>query len=348
LSEKEANSSDRRQPEQNKIERRDPEANPRTNQGDQTMTAQQHPAAVTSLQPMLEFNAAPTRENLTAISKLGNVAARVRFSIKSRSVEKFKPSPRHRKEVTRTVDGSLELTVRVVGREQAPITMTARSLHNMLEIYRSFEGQLFKLEVIRQHTYGPTVRVWSIEDLQAQYAAQSYGQTLEQCRTRAEAIVNSRIIVEGLVYAIAREPVYVVGLGDTLISTDEPFGPDRPDLMNQTYNALEREAAVIAQKQHISKRRQRKTGGLGAVIHVLDSRAVQRPNNQTNRQAVEDEAVRKTLERVRSVFNLNRITETVEARVVEELHAILEQSRAKRQPKPAPPEITAVIPDHVN
>jgi hypothetical protein len=327
------------------------------------MTAQQHPTAATNPQPMLEFNAAPTRENLTAISKLGNVAARVRFSIKSRSVEKYKPSPRHRKEITRTVEGSLELTVRVMGREQAPIVMTARSSHNMLEIYRGFEGQLFKLEVIRQHTYGPTVRVWSIEDVQAQaqYAAQSYGQTLEQCRTRAEAIVNSRIIVEGLVYAIAREPVYVVGLGDTLISTDEPFGPDRPDLMNQTYNALEREAAVIAQKQHISKRRQRKTGGLGAVIHVLDPRAVQRPSNQTNRQAVEDDAVRKTLERVRSVFNLNRITEAVEARVVEELHAILEQSRAKRerparcrlvskkrQPQPAAPEITPVIPDHVN
>jgi hypothetical protein len=314
------------------------------------MTAHQHPTTATNLQPMLEFNAAPTRENLTAISKLGNVAARVRLSIKSRSVEKYKPSPRHRKEITRTVEGSLELTVRVVGREQAPITMTARSLHNALEIYRSFEGQLFKLEVIRQHTYGPTVRVWSIEDLQsqAQYAAQSYGQSLEQCRTRAEAIVNSRIIVEGLVYAIAREPVYVVGLGDTLISTDEPFGPDRPDLMNQTYNALEREAAVTAQKQYISKRRQRKTGGLGAVIHVLDPRAVQRPSNQTNRQAVEDEAVRKTLERVRFVFNLNRTTETVEARVVEELHTILEQSRAKRHPKPAAPEITPIIPDHVN
>jgi hypothetical protein len=320
------------------------------NQGDPTMTAQQHPTAATNPQPMLEFNAAPTRENLTVISKLGNVAARVRFSIKCRSVEKYKPSPRHRKEITRTVEGSLELTVRVVGREQAPIVMTARGMHNILEIYRSFEGQLFKLEVIRQHTYGPTVRVWSIEDVQAQaqYAAQSYGQTLEQCRTRAEAIANSRIIVEGLVYAIAREPVYVVGLGDTLISTDEPFGPERPDLMNQTYNALEREAAMTAQKQHISKRRQRKTGGLGAVIHVLDPRAVQRPSNQTNRQAVEDEAVRKTLERVRSVFNLNRITETIEARVVTELHAILEQSRAKRQPKPTPPEITAVIPDHVN
>jgi hypothetical protein len=314
------------------------------------MTAHQHPTAATNPQPMLEFNAAPTRENLTAISKLGNVAARVRFSIKSRSVEKFKPSPRHRKEITRNVEGSLELTVRVVGREQAPITMTARSSHNMLEIYRSFEGQLFKLEVIRQHTYGPTVRVWSIDDLQAQaqYAAQSYGQTLEQCRTRAEAIVNSRIIVEGLVYAIAREPVYVVGLGDTLISTDEPFGPDRPDLMNQTYNALEREAAVTAQKQHISKRRQLKTGGLGAVIHVIDPRAVQRPSNQTNRQMVEDEAVRKTLERVRSVFNLNRITEAVEARVVEELHTILERSRAKRQPKPAALEITSIIPDHIN
>jgi hypothetical protein len=314
------------------------------------MTAHQNLTTATNPQPMLEFNAAPTRENLTAISKLGNVAARVRFSIKTRSVEKYKPSPRHRKEITRTVEGSLELTVRVVGREQAPITMTARSSHNMLEIYRSFEGQLFKLEVIRQHTYGPTVRVWSIEDLQAQtqYAAQSYGQTLEQCRTRADAIVNSRIIVEGLVYATAREPVYLVGLGDTLISTDEPFGPDRPDLMNQTYNALEREAAVIAQKQHISKRRQRKTGGLGAVIHVLDPRDVQRPSNQTNRQVVEDEAVRKTLERVRSVFNLNRITEAVEARVVTELHAILEQSRAKRYPKPAAPEITPIMPDHVN
>jgi hypothetical protein len=326
------------------------------------MTAQQHPATANP-QPMLEFNAAPTRENLTAISKLGNVAARVRFSIKTRSIEKFKPSPRHRKEITRIVDGSLELTVRVVGREQAPITMTARSLQNVLEIYRSFESQLFKLEVIRQHTYGPTVRVWSIEDVQAQaqYAAQGYGQTLEQCRTRAEAIVNSRIIVDGLVYAIAREPVYAVGLTDSLNSIDDPFGLERPDLMNQTYNAFEREAAMKAQKQHISKRRQRKTGGLGAVIHVLDPRAVQRPSNQTNRQTVEDEAVRKTLERVRSVFNLNRITEAVEARVVEELHAILEQSRAKRerparcrlvskkrQPKPAAPEITSIISDHVN
>jgi hypothetical protein len=314
------------------------------------MTAQQHPATATNPQPMLEFNAAPTRENLTAISKLGNVAARVRFSIKSRSVEKYKPSPRHRKEITRTVDGSLELTVRVVGREQAPITMTARSSHNMLEIYRSFEGQLFKLEIVRQHTYGPTVRVWSIEDLQAQahYAAQSYGQTLEQCRTRAEAVVNSRIIVEGLVYAVAQEPVYMVGLTDSLNSIDDPFGIERPDLMNQTYNALERESAVRAQKQHISKRRQRKTGGLGAVIHVLDPRAVQRPSNQTNRQMVEDEAVRKTLERVRSVFNLNRITEAVEARVITELHNILEQSRAKRQPKPTAPEITPIIPEHVN
>jgi hypothetical protein len=314
------------------------------------MTAQQHPTAATNPQPMLEFNAVPTRENLTAISKLGNVAARVRFSIKCRSVEKYKPSPRHRKEVTRTVEGSLELTVRVVGREQAPITMTARSLQNVLEIYRSFEGQLFKLEVIRQHTFGKTERVCSLEDVQgqAQYAAHSYGQTLEQCRTRAEAVVNSRIIVEGLVYAVAREPVYVVGLGDTLITTDEPFGPDRPDLMNQTFNALEREAAMTAQKQHISKRRQRKAGGLGAVIHVLDPQAVQRPSNQINRQVVEDDAIRKTLERVRSVFNLNRITEAVEARVVEELHATLEQSRAKRQPKPAPPDITPIIPDHVN
>jgi hypothetical protein len=314
------------------------------------MTAQQHPTTVTNPQPMLEFNAAPTRENLTAISKLGNVAARVRFSIKSRSIEKFKPSPRHRKEITKTVEGSLELTVRVVSREQAPIVMTARSLQNTLEIYRSFEGQLFKLEVIRQHTYGKTERVCSLEDLQAQaqYAAQSYGQTLEQCKARAEAVVNLRIIVEGLVYAIAQEPVYAVGLTDALNSIDDPFGLERPDLMNQTYNALEREAAVIAQKQHISKRRQRKTGGLGAVIHVLDPRAVQRPSNQINRKAVEDDAVRKTLERVRSVFNLNRITEAVEARVITELHAILEQTNSKRQPKPAPPLIAPVFPDHMN
>ena len=68
------------------------------------MTAHQHPTNTTNPQPLLEFNAAPTRENLTAISKLGNVAARVRFSIKSRSLEKFKPSPRHRKEITRTVE----------------------------------------------------------------------------------------------------------------------------------------------------------------------------------------------------------------------------------------------------
>ena len=322
-------------------------------------TAQQPVNPQHNPQPLLEFNAAPTRENLTAISKLGNVAARVRFSIKTRSIEKYKPSPRHRKEMTRTVEGSLELTVRVVSREQAPITMTARSLQNVLEIYRSFEGQLFKLEVIRQNTFGKSERVCSLEDLQsqAQYAAQTYGQTLEQCKTRAEAVVNSRIIVEGLVYAIAREPVYVVGLGETLISTDEPFGLDRPDLMNQTFNALEREAAVTAQKRHISKRRRRtncsqdakrKTGGLGAVIHVLEPRAVKRPSNQINRQVVEDEAVKRTLERVRYVFSLNRITEAVEARVVTELHAMLERAKAKRQPKPAPPEITPIIPDHVN
>jgi predicted flap endonuclease-1-like 5' DNA nuclease len=90
--------------------------------------------------PTLEFNAPPTRENLTAIAKLGDVAARVRFSIRARGIEKFKQSSRHRRETTRQVESTLELTMRVVGRDQAPIVMTERTIYNTLEIYRRFEN----------------------------------------------------------------------------------------------------------------------------------------------------------------------------------------------------------------
>jgi hypothetical protein len=125
------------------------------------MTAHINPTSTTQPalfnSPTLEFvmclhalhDAPPTRENLTAIARLGDVAARVRFSIQARGVERFKPNPRGRRESTRPVEGTLELTVRVVGREQAPIVMTERTIYNTLEIYRRFENQLFKLEVER-------------------------------------------------------------------------------------------------------------------------------------------------------------------------------------------------------
>ena len=104
---------------------------------EETMTAFTNPTSpampILATQPMLEFNAPPTLENLTVISKLGQVAARVRFTVHTRSIEKYKPSPRHRRESTRTVEGELELTVRVVGRAQAPIVMTARHVNNVLE-----------------------------------------------------------------------------------------------------------------------------------------------------------------------------------------------------------------------
>ena len=109
------------------------------------MTAHTNPISpamsILAAQPMLEFvtplralhDAPPTLENLTVISKLGQVAARVRFTVHTRCIEKYKPSPRHRREITRTVEGELELTVRVVGRAQAPIVMTARHANNVLE-----------------------------------------------------------------------------------------------------------------------------------------------------------------------------------------------------------------------
>jgi predicted flap endonuclease-1-like 5' DNA nuclease len=95
------------------------------------MTAQMNPTSTTQHalfnSPMLEFNAPPTRENLTAIARLGDVAARVRFSIRARGIEKFKQSARHRRETTRQVESTLELTMRFVGRDQAPIVMTEES-----------------------------------------------------------------------------------------------------------------------------------------------------------------------------------------------------------------------------
>ena len=158
-------------------------------------------------------------------------------------------------------------------------------------------------------TYGKTERVCSLEDIRerAQYAAQSYGQNLEHCRTCAEKVVNSRIIVEGLVYALAAEPMYVTGLGDVLITTDQPYGLERPDLMASMFNALERDAAATAMKKAISKRRNRNTGGLGAVIHVFDSRAVTRPTNAQNRQAVENAIVQKVLEQMRRILEPRKI-----------------------------------------
>jgi hypothetical protein len=303
------------------------------------MTAQINPTSTTQPalfnSPMLEFNAPPTRENLTAIAKLGDVAARVRFSIRARGIERFKPNPRSRRESTRSVEGTLELTVRVVGREQAPIVMTERTIYNTLEIYRRFENQLFKLDVIRVNTYGKTERVCTLEDVQqkALREAHLYSHPLEQCRIRAEAVVNSRIIVEGLVYALAPEPVYVTGMGDVLITSDQPYGLERPDLMASMFNALAREAAAHDLKQSMSKRRNRKTGGLGAVIHVLDARAVTRPNNQHYRQAVEDHAVQRALEQIRRILEPRNITKAVKARVLDTLHGELETKRAKRQVK---------------
>jgi hypothetical protein len=318
------------------------------------MTAHINPASTQPAlfnSPTLEFNAPPTRENLTAIARLGDVAAscsqdgtwravraRVRFSVRVRGIEKFKQSSRHRRETTRQVESTLELTMRVMGRDQAPIVMTERTIYNTLEIYRQFENQLFKLEVIRVNTYGKTERVVSLEDIRerAQYAAQSYAQNLEHCRTCAEKVVNSRIIVEGLVYALAPEPMYVTGLGDVLITTDQPYGLERPDLMASMFNALERDAAVAAMKKGISKRRNRKTGGQGAVIHVFDTRAVTRPSNQQNRQAVEDASVQKVLEQMRRILEPRNVTKAVKARVLDTLHGELEAERAKHQGRSTP------------
>jgi hypothetical protein len=305
------------------------------------MTAHINPTSTTQPalfnSPTLEFNAPPTRENLTAISKLGDVAARVRFSIHAKGIERFKPNPRSRRESTRPVEGTLELTVRVVGRDQAPIVMTERTIYNTLEIYRRFENQLFKLEVIRVNTYGKTERVCSLEDVQqkALREAQLYSQPLEQCRTRAEAVVNSRIIVEGLIYAFAPEPVYVTGSSDVLITSNQPYGLERPDLMVSMFNALEREAAALDLKQSMSKRRHRKKGGVGAVIHVFDARAVTRPSNQQNRQVVEDSMVQRALEQMRRILEPRNVTKAVKARVLDTLHDELEMERAKRQVKSA-------------
>jgi hypothetical protein len=306
------------------------------------MTAQMNPTSTTQPalfnSPTLEFNASPTRENLTAIARLGDVAARVRFSIRARGIEKFKQSARHRRETTRQVESTLELTMRVVGRDQAPIVMTERTIYNTLEIYRRFEDQLFKLEVIRVNTYGKTERVSSLEDVQqrALREAQLYSHPLEQCRIRAEAVVNARIIVEGLVYALAPEPVYVTGSGNVLITSEQPYGLERPDLMVSMFNALERDAAAHDLKQSMSRRRNRKTGGLGAVIHVFDARAVTRPSNQQNRQVVEDSMVQRALDQMRRILEPRNVTKAVKARVLDTLHAELEAERAKRQPRSKP------------
>jgi hypothetical protein len=81
----------------------------------------------------------------------------------------------------------------------------------------------------------------------------------------------------------------------------------------------------------MSKRRNRKTGGLGAVIHVLDTRAVMRPTNSQNRQAVEDSMVQRALDQMRRVLEPRNVTKAVKARVLDTLHRELEIERAKHR-----------------
>ena len=203
------------------------------------------------------------------------------------------------------------------------------------KIYRKFEGQLFKLETLREYSFGKVTRVLTLEDVQqqAQNAAQGYGQTLEQVRSRAEAVVNSRILVEGLVYVTASEPMYVTGTSDVLSITCEPFGLERPHQMLSLFNALERDLAVRTIKRTISKRRVHKTGGLGAVIRVYQAEAVTRPSHAMQRQAVEDLMVRQTLEQVHRAFTGSLVSSAVKARVMQALNAELEAEQAKRKPE---------------
>jgi hypothetical protein len=115
-----------------------------------------------------------------------------------------------------------------------------------------------------------------------------------------------------------------------IITSDQPYDLERPDLMSSMFNALERDAAMTAMKTAISKRCNRKAGGLGAVIHVLDAGAVMRPSNQQNQQVVEDYAVQRALEQMQRVLEPRNITKVGKARVLDTLHGELETERAKR------------------
>ena len=147
-------------------------------------------------------------------------------------------------------------------------------------------------------------------------------------------MVNSRILVEGLVYVTASEPMYVTGTSDVLSITSEPFGLERPHQMLSLFNALERDLAVRTIRRSISKRRVLKTGGLGAVIRVFQAEAVTRPSHAMQRQAVEDLMVRQTLEQVHRAFSGSLVSSAVKARVMQVLNAELEAEQAKRKPKP--------------
>ncbi len=287
--------------------------------------------------PTLEFSPiAPTPENIQAFANIAGVQARVRFTVTAEFTEHYLPSSRHRKTRSRTVKTPLDLTVRLVSRELAPIALTVRHHHGALETYRVFEGRLFKLEL--NDARGADRRPSSLEDVQrlAQWAARGYGASEETVRSRAEEIVNERILVSGLVYVFADEPVYTTHYREVLTVTDDPPGLHHLEAMQGVFNALEREAALETIRSGISKRRRRHLGGAGANIKVYRPEAVNRPTNALQRQAVEGATVERTLKLVRDAFKRHDATRTVRASVLEtlnaELAAELEAEQARRTP----------------
>ncbi len=303
------------------------------------MTASTNPAAPPP-PPTLEFSPiAPTPENIQALACIAGVQARVRFSVTAEFTEHYLPSSRHRKTQSRTVKAPFDLTIRLVPRELAPIALTVHHQHRMLETYRWFEGRLFKLELVDAR--GPDRRASSLEDVQqqAQWAARGYGANLETVRSRAEDVVNERILVSGLVYARADEPVYTTHYRDVLTVTDDPPGVENLDGMRCLFNALEREAALETLRSGISRRRRRTMSSTGAVIKVYRPEAVHRPTHALQLQAVEGATVERTLKLVRDAFRRHDATRTVRARVLETLNlgltAELEAEQAKRTPAKA-------------
>ncbi len=294
--------------------------------------------------PTLEFSQlAPTPENIQAIVSIAGVEARVRFTVTAEFTEHYLPSSRHRKTQSRTVNTPLDLTVRLVPRERAPIALTVRRDGSALETYRLFEGRLFKLEL--NDPRGVDRRPLSLEDVQrlAQWAARGYGANLETVRSRAEEVVNERILVSGLVYALADEPVYTTHYRDVLTVTDDPPGLHHPEAMTGVFNALEREAALETIRSGISKCRRRHLGGAGANIKVYRPEAVHRPTNALQRQAVEGATVERTLKLVRDAFKRHDATREVRARVLETLNAELTAELEAEQARRIPVKTTVVL-----
>lgn len=228
--------------------------------------------------------------------------------------EPYLPSPRHRKPRTRPATSEGVYTVPFARRQDAPVVMAIRD-RATCRLYRMFNSALY-VEAKREVGRGVerTMTVENLQNLAQGHATRRYN-PLNSVVQGVQTALEGFVVVDGLVYQRATEPVFEVFQGDIELL------PDLPATAYQrrgVYNLLERAEAIRQARRENPKFDEREV----PTVQVFAAEQIRQVCHAQQLEVYEIEAAERSLNEVQQVLRKRSraVQRMVLTRALERLH----------------------------